>query len=104
MAAGCGGTPGEIGELYAKKDRTFSSVMAEHRDTFMGSPFGSAVGGFFNVGGSGSCPLISGSIPWLNVTMTFDALCSSWALSALAVLKGALLIAAAFFAFRIAVE
>jgi hypothetical protein len=70
----------------------------------MSSPFGSAVGGFFSVGGGGACPSWVWVIPWLNATINVDVFCLPWALAAYAVMKAALLVLAAFFSFRIAVE
>lgn len=103
-AAGCGGEPAPVGELYTPKQKTMAGVLSSARDTFMSSPVGSAVGGFFVVSGGGSCPTWNAQIPYLDVQLTIDQFCSSFASTALALFKAALLVVASFFAFRIAVE
>jgi hypothetical protein len=102
--AGCGGEPAPVGSLYTAKDKTMVGVLSAHRDSFMASPIGSAVGGFFIVGGGGQCPTFQAQIPFINADVSLDAFCSPFAAQALALLKVALLVAASFLAFRIAVE
>lgn len=103
-ASGCGGDPAVVGELYAKKDKTLSGVLSQAKDSFMGSPFGSAVGGFFVVPSGGACPVWSANIPFLKGAVTIDQFCSPMAATALSIFKAALLVAASFMAFRIAIE
>lgn len=103
-SAGCGGDPAAIGQLYAQQDKTMSGVLTGYRDQFMGSPIGSAVGNFFVVSVSGSCPQWSAHIPFIKADVLIDQFCSQFASNALAILKACILVAASFFAFRIAVE
>ncbi|MCE4555009.1 hypothetical protein [Pelomonas cellulosilytica] len=103
-SAGCGGEPASIGDLYQPKDKSLQSVLQGHRDAFMSSPFGSAVGGFFVVSGGAGCPTWTGHIPYLDTDITIDQFCSSFATNALALLKICILLVSSFFAFRIAVE
>lgn len=102
--AGCGGEAASVGTLYTPKDKTFSGVLTAHRNTFMSSAIGSAVGGFFVVSSGGSCPTWNAQIPFIKADVKIDQFCSTWAIAALAILKTAILVAASFFAFRVAVE
>lgn len=88
---------------YSGKSDTLSGVLATAQSTVLGSPAGSAMASFFSVSGGGSCPTWSASVPMLG-TLTIDQLCSSWAGTALLLLRSALLLAASFFAFRVAFE
>lgn len=102
--AGCGGEAAPVGTLYTPKDKTFSGVLTAHRNSFMSSSIGSAVGGFFVVSSGGSCPTWNAQIPFIKADVKIDQFCSTWAVAALAILKTAILVAASFFAFRVAVE
>ena len=104
--AGCGGKAADIkpGGLYTQKEKTVASVLSGAKDTLMGSGLGSAIGGFFNVAGGGSCPVTSGVVPYLNAEVSFAFMCSDLAATMLMVLRGVLLVLAAWFAFRVAVE
>lgn len=102
-AAGCGGDPASSGSLYAKKDRTFQSVLTAGRDAILATPLGSAMGGFFTIAGGGTCPIWTWNIPYIKAVVVVDEFCSDWALSAYAVIKGAVLIIFAWVAFRWAV-
>lgn len=103
-AAGCGGEPSTVGALYTAKEKTMSGVLSAARDSFMASPVGSAVGGFFVVSGGGSCPSWSAHIPFIEADLTIDQFCSEFASNALALFKVCLLVVCSFFAFRVAVE
>lgn len=103
-ASGCGGEPANIGDIYSAKDKTFSSVFASARDSLMSSPVGTAVGSFFVISNSGACPTWSGTIPFLQTEITMDQACAPWAQNAFFVLRAALFVCAAFFAFRVAIE
>lgn len=103
-AQGCGGEGASIGDLYAKKDKTVQQVLNKAKDDLRASPLGTSVGGFFTVGVGGSCPTVSGNIPWLNATFTFDAFCTPLAAQMFAVLRGVLLMLAAWMAFRVAID
>lgn len=103
-SAGCGGDAAQVGELYAPKGKTLDSVLGTARDQFMVSPFGSAASNFFSVSNPGACPTWSASLAYFHTTLTIDQLCTPFGVQALAVLKMAILLAASFFAFRIAVE
>ena len=97
-------TPPSLDGLYDKKDKTLGDVMATHRQTLMQSPVGTGLVNFFAISGGGSCPTWSKEIPFLNVTLTLDQFCSDMAATALAVMRVCVLLVAAFFAFRVAVE
>ena len=103
-AEGCGGSPGEIGELYAKKDKTVAQALKKATDALQASPIGSSVSNFFNVSGGGSCPAISGTIPYVNATFVFDAYCGTTAANLFLILRTVLLMVASWAAFRIAID
>lgn len=103
-AEGCGGEGAEIGELYGKKGKTVQQVLNKAKDDLRASSLGTSVGGFFNVSAGGSCPTSSGNIPLLNATFTFDAFCTPLAANMFAVIRGVLLMLAAWMAFRIAID
>lgn len=103
-SAGCGGEAAPVGDLYTAKDKTLSSVLSAASNQFSTSPFGQAAGSFFAVSNAGSCPTWSASVSYLKTTLTIDQFCTPFATQALYVLKMALLLAASFFAFRVAVE
>lgn len=104
--AGCGGAPKDIsgGGLYVPKEATVKGILEGARDTLMASPVGSAVTGFFSVSGGGSCPTSSGTIPWINATVSIDAFCSSFAAVAFLVIRSVLLVIAGWMAFRVAID
>lgn len=103
---GCGGAPKDIsgGGLYTPKEATVKGVLEGARDTLMASPVGSAVTGFFSVSGGGSCPRSTGTIPFINATISIDAFCSDFAALAFLIIRGALLVVAGWMAFRIAID
>jgi len=103
-AQGCGGDGAPIGDLYAKKTKTVQQVLNKAKDDLRASALGTSVGGFFNVSEGGSCPTVSGNIPLLNATFTFNAFCTPLAANMFAVLRGVLLMLAAWMAFRIAID
>lgn len=102
--AGCGGTPGSIGELYTPKTDTLQGVMSSFRDQALQTPMGNAVGGFFTVSGGGSCPTWSGTIPYIDYAYTIDQFCSDFAGTALLLLRACMLVLCSFFAFRVAID
>lgn len=103
---GCGGKPKDIsgGGLYTPKEATVKGVLEGARDTLMASPVGAAVTGFFSVSGGGSCPRSTGTIPFINATISIDAFCSDFAALAFLIIRGALLVVAGWMAFRIAID
>ncbi|WP_155247893.1 hypothetical protein ABL841_19255 [Variovorax paradoxus] len=103
-AQGCGGEGAGIGDLYAKKDKTIAQAFKKAGDDLKASPVGSAVGGFFNVGSGGSCPRVSGVVPFLNKTITIDAFCTDFAAQMFLVARAVLLMLATWMAFRIAID
>lgn len=103
-AEGCGGAGAPIGDLYMAKDETIQSVLEGASATLAASPLGTATSGFFTVSGGGSCPSSSWSIPYVNATVSMTALCDGTAQTLLLALKGVVLLCAAFFAFRVAIE
>ncbi|CAN7597839.1 hypothetical protein [Variovorax paradoxus] len=103
-AKGCGGEGAAIGDLYAKKDKTIAQAFKKASDDLKASPVGSAVGGFFNVSAGGSCPRVSGAVPFLNKTITIDAFCTDFAAQMFLVARAVLLMLATWMAFRIAID
>lgn len=103
---GCGGKPKDIsgGGLYTPKEATVKGVLEGARDTLSASPVGAAVAGFFSVSGGGSCPRSSGTIPWINATVSIDAFCTDFAALAFLIIRGALLVIAGWMAFRVAID
>lgn len=96
----CGpGAPGEIGELYSKKDKTWGTVLTDFRQKVSDAPFAQAADGFFTVSASGSCPVWRTTLPMVG-TITIDHFCQSWALMWLQIAGYAVLAAASFAAFR----
>lgn len=103
-AEGCGGEGAAIGELYTKKDKTVGQVLTKAKNDLQSSPLGSSVTNFFNVGGGGSCPSISGTVPYVNATFTFNAYCGDTASKLFLILRTVLLMVATWAAFRIAID
>lgn len=103
-AEGCGGEGAGIGDLYQKKEKTVEQVLTKAANDLKQSPLGSSVSGFFNVSGGGSCPTASGVIPFLDKTITIDVWCSQFAAAILAIVRGVVLMLAAWMAFRIAID
>lgn len=103
-AAGCGGAATPIGTLREPGTRTVGDALRDAKTAFMASQFGSGVSGFFTVAGGGTCPTWVWDIPFLSTSVNVDVFCTSWALAVYLVMKVAVLIVAAFMAFRIAVE
>jgi len=101
---GCGGEVASIGDLRTKGTKTVAEVMTTNKNVFLASAFGTAVGGFFTVSSGGTCPSWVWNLDYFNTSVNFDLFCTSWAVAALLIMKTALLLTAAFFAFRIAIE
>jgi hypothetical protein len=102
--SGCGGTPAEVGSLYAPKEKTFGSVLASFRDGVASTPLGSGVGNFFTVSAGGSCPTWTFNIEYLDMSYEMDVWCLPWATTALSMMGAALMVVAGFFAFRTVME
>lgn len=96
------GQPANIGTIYEAKDKTIESVLEDASAGFKTSELGSAVSGFFTITGGGACPVYTASIPYVDAVVTIDAFCQSWVQSVAAYIKAALLLVAAFYAFRVA--
>lgn len=103
---GCGGAAANLDgkTFYAAKDKTFSGVLSKASTDLKGSGIGGAFTGFFNVASGGSCPVSQWHIPYINADLTFDFMCQPFALDAMLIIKGVLLLIASFMAFRIAFE
>lgn len=101
---GCGGSPTNPSGLYTAKDKGIDTMLRGHSSAISGSGLGGVLGNFFSVSSGGSCPTWSASIPFLKTTLTIDQFCTPFASNALLALKAAFLVAASFFAFRIALE
>lgn len=106
MSAGCGGAPVGIQarDFYTPKGKTIGDSLNAAKDKLQASPIGGAMTGFFVVSGSGSCPIWTWVVPFFDKTVVVDAFCQAWVTQALAVMRIAVLLAASFIAFRIAVE
>lgn len=100
----CGGAPAEVGELRTKGTKTFGQVLTAQKNALLATPVGSAVGGFFNVSAGGSCPSWTWNIPYINAAVAVDMFCTTWAATMLLIIKGVLLVVAAWYSFRIIVE
>lgn len=103
---GCGGAAANVDgkSLYNAKEKTFSDVLSKASTDLKGSGIGGAFTGFFNVASGGACPVSNWHIPYINADLTFDFMCQSFALDAMLIIKGVLLVIASFMAFRIAFE
>lgn len=102
-AAGCGGNPAGVGQLYTGKGKTWEQVIGTFRDSLMASPIGMGVGGFFTVALGGTCPTWTWSIPFVNATATLDMFCTSMANTVFLAIRAVLLVIAGWFAFRVAI-
>lgn len=97
------GSPVPAGSSYDKKEKTFNQVLQSARSAWNSTAIGSGVSGFFTVqAGGGSCPTYTADIPYIDASVTLDVFCAPWLLSVAVYIKAALLLVAAFFAFRIA--
>lgn len=104
-AAGCGGTPGPIGELYEdNRDDTLTDVISGHRDALIASPMGTAVTNFFTFNVSGSCPTWVLNIDYFSRSYDFDFLCTESVQNIVDIMRICILITGAFFAFRVAID
>lgn len=103
---GCGGTAASVDgkTFYTVKEKTFSGVLSKASTDLRGSGIGGAFTGFFNVASGGACPVSNWHIPYINADLTFDFMCQPFALDAMLIIKGVLLVVASFMAFRIAFE
>ena len=103
---GCGGAAANVDgkTFYTAKEKTFSGVLSKASTDLRGSGIGGAFTGFFNVASGGACPVSNWHIPYINADLTFDFMCQPFALDAMLIIKGVLLVIASFMAFRIAFE
>ncbi|TYK69942.1 hypothetical protein FSY59_16655 [Comamonas sp. Z3] len=103
---GCGGAAANVDgkTFYTAKEKTFAGVLSKASTDLRGSGIGGAFTGFFNVASGGACPVSNWHIPYINADLTFDFMCQPFALDAMLIIKGVLLVIASFMAFRIAFE
>ena len=96
--------PGGGGSLYAKKDQTFDKVFATFRTSVSGAPALTAANAFFTVNvSSGACPSWSFAIDYLRISVDVGQFfCNSGSSEMMRVAGYALLLGAAFIAWRIA--
>lgn len=103
---GCGGSPANVDgkTFYNAKEKTFSDVLGKASTDLKSSGIGGAFTGFFNVSAGGACPVSQWHIPYINANVSFDVMCQPFALNAMLIIKGVLLVIASFMAFRVAFE
>lgn len=101
---GCGGSPASVTDLRTKGTRTVGDVLSANKAAFLATGVGTATSSFFNVSGSGSCPAWVWNLEYFHTSVNVDVFCSSWATSALAVMRAVLLVVFAWYAFRIALD
>lgn len=104
-AAGCGGNPQPVGQLYEGKGKTLQTVMDGFKAQALASPIGTATGSFFTVNlAAGACPTWDLDVPFLNASYVLDWFCWPMTGTALAVMRACFLLVASFFAFRVAID
>lgn len=101
-------TPAEFGEgkLYEPNDyevKNYGTVLMSAVDEMKASPIFEAVDGFFTISLSGSCPVYSTNVPYINATITIDQFCSTTMQSIWPIVKAIILLVFSFLAFRVAV-
>lgn len=101
-------TPANFGDgkLYEANDydqKNYGTVLVAAVEEMKASPIYEAVGGFFDITLSGSCPTYSTSVPYLNTTITIDQFCSQTMNSIWPFVKAIILLVFSFLAFRVAV-
>ena len=103
---GCGGAAANVDgkTFYMAKEKTFSGVLTKASTDLRGSGIGGAFTGFFNVASGGACPVSQWHIPYIDANVSFDVMCQPFALNAMLIIKGVLLVIASVMAFRIAFE
>lgn len=103
---GCGGAAATVdaSAFYKAKDKTFSGVLSKASTDLKASGIGGSFTGFFNVAAGGTCPVTQWHIPYINADLMFDFMCAQFALNAMLMIKGVLLLIASVMAFRIAFE
>lgn len=84
-------------------EKTYAGVIQKFRDDMAGTDFVQAVNGYFSVTASGTCPIWTKTIPFIDVTLTIDQFCTPEVAGMLQVMKGVLLVIFGFVAFRYAV-
>lgn len=82
---------------------TFGKTLERFQETMAKSPLSLGVKEYFKVSASGSCPTWSAAIPYLGTTIVIDQFCTQTARLMLDIAGAALLILAAWAAFRIAI-
>lgn len=93
-----------VEELYEKKtEKTVESVITDFKTRLADSAVGASVDDFFDITISGSCPVWSATIPYLDVSITIDHFCSADAAAMLQIAGAAVLIVFAYAAFKIAI-
>lgn len=93
-----------VEELYEKKtEKTVESVITDFKTRLADSALGASVDDFFDITISGSCPVWSVTIPYLDATVDIDHFCSDAASNMLNIAGSVLMIVFAYSAFRIAI-
>lgn len=91
-------------ELFRRDDQvSFAGKLSKFRQDMSVTEVGQAVSGYFAVAAGGSCPTWSADIPFVQTTITIDYWCRPEMAAGMAVMKGAVLVAFGFLAFRFAV-
>lgn len=91
-------------ELFRRDDQvSFAGKLSKFRQDMSVTEVGQAVSGYFAVAAGGTCPTWSADIPFLQTTITIDYWCRPEMAAGMAVMKGAVLVAFGFLAFRFAV-
>lgn len=94
------GSP-SVGELYAKKDKTFDTVLTDFKTGMANTPVGQGMSSYFNVSiPTGSCGNLSAYVPYLNATIDLAPyMCSSQAQTIMEAASAVLQVVVAFIAF-----
>ncbi|MGO2129518.1 MAG: hypothetical protein ACTH4U_12305, partial [Pseudoalteromonas prydzensis] len=95
----------EIAE-FDWENNNFGTVMEEHIDAMRGLPLFSAIDNFFVTSFGGSCPVWEETVTVMDASFNvrIDQFCSSAVQNILPYIRAILMLAAGFFAWRIAIE
>jgi len=74
----CGGGFGETDNYAPDETLTYESIFQEFSGNLQSTEVASAITSFFEFNQTGSCPIWSASIPYINVDVTIDQLCADF--------------------------
>lgn len=103
-AAECVGNPVPVGQLPRGEKSDLRGAIEAGIAQVQATGLGGLADGMFTVSAGGSCPTWEATVPYLDVSVEFDHLCTPGAATMLDIVRGVVLVVAGFAALRVMVH